>query len=261
MSILDEIIANKRIEVEGLKKQFDIDFFKSEIERIKPAKDFAGAIKTPISLIAEIKKASPSAGVIKKEFDPIDIARVYENSGANAISVLTDKKYFSGSINHLREVSAYVDIPVLRKDFIIDEIQIYESRANGADAILLIAQILSPKELNDFCDLANSLGMAQIVEVHDEEDLFKALKIMPKIIGINNRDLKTFNVDINTTIRLNSIIPSDEKPIIVSESGIKTKSDVENLRNSEVNAVLIGEELMRSENISKKIMELFGDKS
>lgn len=261
MSMLDEIIANKRIEVEELKKRFNINYFENEIKQVKPAKDFALAINTPISLIAEIKKASPSAGEIKKEFDPLEIARAYENSGANAISVLTEKKYFSGSVKHLKVVSANVDIPVLRKDFIIDEIQIYESRANGADAVLLIAGILSQNELMNFSELANSLGMAQIVEAHDEDDLFKALNIKPKIIGINNRDLKTFKIDINTTIRLIHIIPSDARPIIVSESGIKSKADIDNLKKSGVNAVLIGEELMRAENISKKIMELFGGKN
>lgn len=259
MSILDEIVENKKDEISKLKKLFSKKYFEGIIKDAKGPKDFAKAIKNPVSLIAEIKKASPSAGIIRRQFYPIKIAEIYEKVGASAVSVLTDEKYFLGNIKYLKDISNAVSIPALRKDFIIDEIQIYESRANGADAILLIAGILSRDELRQFSEIADGLGMTQILEVHDEKELLKALEISPKIIGINNRDLNTFKTDINTTRKLIKLIPKDKRPIIVSESGIKTKKDIDSLKKSGANAVLIGEELMKAENPEKKIRELFND--
>lgn len=264
--ILDDIIASKTVEIEKKDRESDISDFFELIDDACPARDFRGAILKPISLIAEVKKASPSAGVIREDFDPLDTAIKYEAAGASAVSVLTDEKFFGGSIEDLDVVSKNIGIPVLRKDFIIDEYQIFEARAHGADAVLLIAAVLSDDQLDSFYNIASDLGMACLIEVHTEEELGKVLsvfgvsgrrKIFDKlIIGINNRDLNTFKVDINTTIKLIKLIPKNKGIVVVSESGIKDADDIRRLKGSGINAVLIGEALMRSEDVELMVKEL-----
>ena len=253
---LDEIIAQKQLEIIDLKNRESIESFKKQITLIQPALDFKKAISESVSLIAEVKKASPSAGVIKDDFDAVSIAVEYERAGAAAISVLTDEKFFQGSNLYLKSVKNAVGIPVLRKDFVIDEIQIYEARAIGADAILLIAAVLEKKQIEQYLYLAQELGMAAILEIHNKEELKTALNTGARIIGINNRDLKTFKVSVDTTVEIMKMIPLDRNIVLVSESGLKTRDDVEIVRRAGVNAVLIGEELMRSSNINEKIKSL-----
>ena len=254
--ILDDIIFDKRQEVTALKIKLRHIDFKKLIKKTLPARDFLSAISKPVSLIAEVKKASPSAGVINEDFDPVKTAKEYEKAGAHAISVLTDKKYFKGSIEDLKKVVKAVNIPVLRKDFIIDEDQIYEARMNGADAILLIAAVLNDAQLSEFIKITRNLGMRAVVEVHDEEEMERALKTPAKIIGINNRDLKTFKVDLQTTVRIAAMVPKNRKITLVSESGIKTAADVRLVKEAGASAVLVGEELMRQKDIPGKIREL-----
>lgn len=254
--ILDDIVATKKTEVEALKKRTSVDELKAVIAYLPMARDFRGAIKNPVSLIAEIKKASPSEGVICEEFKHLSLAKEYANSGASAISVLTDEKYFQGALKYLSDVSSFAGIPVLRKDFLIDELQIYESRANGADAVLLIAAILDDGKLASMIKLSDGLGMRPLVEVRDIAELKRAVAAGAAVIGINNRDLKTFKVDIETTFNLLKEIPEDIT--IVSESGFKTRDQIDRLKAAGVNAVLIGTELMRAKHPGQKIRELVG---
>jgi indole-3-glycerol phosphate synthase len=269
--MLDEIIEHKRQEIEQLKADpyFEIieRGFKQRAAAGYPARDFAAAIShsmpgsngQEIRIIAEVKKASPSKGVIREDFKPLAIAREYEAAGAAAVSVLTDEKYFQGSLEHLKLIKKDLILPVLRKDFIVDSYQIYESRDAGADAVLLIAAALPALGANGLQGLLNltaSLGMAALVEVHDEAELETALKSGARIIGINNRDLKTLQVDINTTIRLAPLVPDDR--IIVSESGIKSHDDIVRLKEAGVAAFLIGEALMMEKDPGKKLKELRG---
>jgi len=250
--ILDDIIFNKRQEVTALKVRQKLP------KKYSAVRDFKKIFKKgKIALIAECKKASPSAGVIQEEYYPDQIAKQYEKGGAAAVSVLTDKKYFHGDNEHLKAVKAAVKLPILRKDFIIDEAQIYESRSIGADAILLIARVLSGEQLAEFIKLTEKLGMQALVEVHDDEDVEKALSAKAKIIGINNRDLATFKTDINATLDLMKKSPQLKKQIIVSESGIKTNDDIVKLQQAGVSGVLIGETLMKAHDIKTKIKELF----
>jgi indole-3-glycerol phosphate synthase len=226
-----------------------------------------------IALIAEVKKASPSAGLICKDFDPVRIAKEYEAAGASCLSVLTDEKFFQGSLDYLRQIRAAVKLPLLRKDFIIDERQILEAIEWGADAILLIVAILTDEQLAKFHSLATGAGIAALVEVHDEADLERALKISPALIGVNNRDLKTFKVDLATTERLaakmedgrwkmaktatpSSILNSPSSPLLVAESGIHTRADVERLKKCGANAILVGESLLKQGDIGAKVREL-----
>jgi len=215
-----------------------------------------------IALIAEIKKASPSAGVICKDFDPVCIAREYEAAGASCLSVLTDENYFQGSLDHLRQIRAAVKLPLLRKDFIIDERQILEAIEWGADAILLIVAILTDEQLKKFHSLAVEAGLAALVEVHDETELERAMKMGATLIGVNNRDLKTFKVDLATTEKLAAKLFSSpvsrHSSLLVAESGIHTRADVERLKKCGANAILVGESLMRGGDIQKKIPELIG---
>ncbi|MBI2556701.1 MAG: indole-3-glycerol phosphate synthase TrpC, partial [Planctomycetes bacterium] len=222
------------------------------------AMPFGAALKsgTNIRIIAEIKKASPSLGIIREDFNPVEIARIYETNGAAAISVLTDEKFFQGSLSYLTGVKKSVNLPVLRKDFIVDPYQIYEARSAGADAILLIAALLSWEEMQRYLDLASELGMECLVEVHSETELKMVLKTNARIIGINNRDLATFKTDLETTLRLKPMIPAEK--IVVSESGIKSRVDVEKLMEEGVDAILVGETLMKSDDISAKLRELLG---
>ena len=254
--ILDDIIFDKRQEVTALKIKLRHIDFKKLIKKTSPARDFLSAISKPVSLIAEVKKASPTAGVIKEDFDPVKTAKEYEKAGANAISVLTDQKYFKGSIEDLKKVVKAVNIPVLRKDFITDEDQIYEARMNGADAILLIASVLNDVQLSEFIKITRNLGMRAVVEVHNEEEMERALKTPARIIGVNNRDLGSFKVDLQTTVRLSKLVPKNRKVILISESGIKTAADVVTVKDAGASAILVGEELMRQNDISAKINEL-----
>jgi indole-3-glycerol phosphate synthase len=254
-TILDKIIATKKREVERQKQAVQLSSLLECIARRKVPLAFAPALKgEDIKLIAEVKKASPSRGVLRPYFDPMALAKTYAENGAAAISVLTDAEYFQGSNEHLAAIRQTVSLPLLRKDFIYDEYQIYESAAYGADALLLITAILEPKQLEKMMTLSRSLGLECLVEVHDEDELAIALNRGAEIIGINNRDLKTFKVDLNTTRNLLPFIPEDKT--VVSESGISRREDVKKLEGWGVNAVLIGEALVTAKNVPKKIKEL-----
>jgi indole-3-glycerol phosphate synthase len=254
--ILDEIITYKKEELERQKGERSLSDLKSRLPDLAPIRNFKEAISRPnrINIIAEIKKASPSAGVIRKEFDPVEIAGTYASSGASAISVLTDEKFFQGSVNFLSQIKAEVDLPLLRKDFVIDEYQIYQSRLKGADAILLIVSVLDREKLKEFIGLAHFLGLDCIVEIHNIDELNQALETDAKIIGINNRDLRTFEVNLDTTLKLAKHIPQDR--IIISESGIRSREDIVRLKEKGVSAFLIGEALIKEDNISQKLKKL-----
>jgi indole-3-glycerol phosphate synthase len=259
VSILKDIAEKKR---EGLiisKSRVSLGDLKARIEVMEKPRDFRAAItrgERSIRLIAEIKKASPSKGVIRADFDPVSIARIYEDKAVDAISVLTEEDFFCGDLRYLQNIRKEVTRPILRKDFIFDEYQIYESRANGADAVLLIASLLDGGQAREYLDLCNHLGLSALFEVHSPEEVEKALRINAAIIGINNRDLKTLRVDLNTTFLLKRIIPSDR--VLVSESGIKTRDDVMRLDSEGVDAMLVGTTFMESQGIGKKIDELRG---
>jgi indole-3-glycerol phosphate synthase len=266
-NILETIVEEKKREVAMLPPRLIAtgDLRDALLERDE-RRDFVTALQHPchgdIALIAEVKKASPSAGVICKDFDPVRIAREYEMAGASCLSVLTDGKFFQGSLDHLRQIRAAVKLPLLRKDFIINERQILESIEWGADAILLIVAILSDEQLAKFHSLATEAGLAALVEVHDEAELERALKINPQLIGINNRDLKTFKVDLATTEKLAAkLFPSPvtrHSSLLVAESGIHTRADVERLKKCGAGAILVGESLLRGGDIKSKIRELIG---
>jgi indole-3-glycerol phosphate synthase len=240
--LLTEIIAEKKNEVASLKKAMPA----CSENNLPARRDFKAAISAPkrINLIAEIKFASPSAGFIRPAGDPIPIGRVYEDSGAAAISLLTDKRFFQGDLNHLPRLKKSVSLPILRKDFILDELQVREASEFGADAILLIARVLSHAQLAELAVACRELGMASLTEVHDRNDLVKAIDSGAEIIGINNRDLDTFSVDINTTFKLAPLVPDDR--ILVSESGIQNEGDIRSLRDTRIQAVLVGSALMGS---------------
>lgn len=255
--ILDEIVAYTKKELEKKKEAVPSEELIKAAQEQPGLLDFALALSGDgISLIAEVKKASPSKGVIRADFRPVEIAGVYADNGAAAISVLTEPEYFQGNLDYLRDIKNALGsrIPLLRKDFIFDPYQIYQARAYGADALLLIVAVLSLKQLSESLALSHELGMKCIVEVHNRFELETALDSEAEIIGINNRDLTTFDVDINTTGRLRPLIPEDR--IVVSESGIKTRQDMEMLKNWEVDAVLIGEAFMASEDIASAMREL-----
>ncbi len=258
MTILDEIYKHKLSEVAEDKKRVSIETLKEQCKKKQKAGSFGAALKsnTNIRIIAEIKKASPSLGIIREDFNPVEIARIYEASGAAAISVLTDEKFFQGRLSYLTDVKKSVNLPILRKDFIIDSYQVYEARSAGADAILLIAALLSKEEIQRYMEVARELDMDCLVEVHSETELKKVLQTNADIIGINNRDLATFKIDLETTLRLRPLIPAGK--IVVSESGIKSRADVEKLMKEGVDAILVGETLMKSDDISAKLRELLG---
>jgi indole-3-glycerol phosphate synthase len=254
--ILDRIVADKIEELKDVKARLPQSEIKAMVAEGRPVSDFAAALINPdaVSIIAEVKKASPSKGLIRQDFDPVTIARTYEENGARAVSVLTEKKYFKGDIGYLKWISGSIGIPVLRKDFIFDEYQVYEARANGADAFLLIASILEKDQMEDLYLLGKELGMEAVAEAHDEDDLEKILDLTFKIIGINNRDLKSFEVNIKNTEYLIEEIPMDR--IVVSESGISTRDDLKFLKSVGADAALIGEALMRETDFGKKLREL-----
>jgi len=254
---LDDILASTREAVRSAKLRRTTADLKSRIRDREPVRDFYGAISsgTGLKLIAEIKQASPSQGLLRDRFDPAGIARIYEEEGAAAISVLTEERFFKGSLEYLGLVRKAVKSPLLRKDFVIDPYQIQEARAFDTDAVLLIAAILDDSRLLDFQSMARDLGMESLVEVHTEAERDRALKAGARLIGINNRDLATFKTDLETTFNLIRGIPDDR--VVVSESGISRRKDVERLMESEADAVLIGETFMKSPDIRAKIRELF----
>ena len=253
--MLDKIVAQKREEVEQRRKAVTIACLQERIARQKPSPDFALVLKSDhIRLIAEVKQTSPSRGMLRPNFNPIELAQIYSDCGAAAISVLTETNYFMGSIEHLAAINKVVQLPLLRKDFIFDPYQVYESRAYGADALLLIAAILSQRQLKELVSLSHSLGLRCLVEVHNEGEVERAVLSEAEIIGINNRDLNTFAVDINTTCRLRPLIPKEK--IVVSESGIRSRSDMEKLRKWRVDAVLVGEALVTAGDVTAKMREL-----
>jgi indole-3-glycerol phosphate synthase len=256
--ILNQIVQNRRRELETRKRSLPLERIrKLALERLAPL-DLALPLSDGyVRIIAEVKKASPSRGIICRDFNPVKIATVYAENGAAAISVLTESRYFKGSLEHLNHIkSALGDMhpPLLRKDFIFDPYQVYESRAYGADAILLIVAILKPGELQALLELSHHLHMRCLVETHDADEINIALKSGARIIGINNRNLQTFTADINTTARLRPLIPKDR--IVVSESGIKTRDDMKKLRSWDVSAALVGETLLSSPDIALKMKEL-----
>lgn len=253
--MLNKIMAQKREEVEQRKKSLPLSCLKELIAQGEATLDLALALEdTHTRLIAEVKRASPSRGVLCPDFKPVELAKKYAHGGAAAISVLTETNYFEGSLNHLAAIRQEIDLPLLRKDFIFDPYQIYESRAYGADALLLIVAALSQEQLGEFLSLSHSLGLNCLVEVHNEGEVERALHSQARIIGINNRDLTTFTTDINTTRRLLPLIPQGK--IVVSESGIRSRSDVEKLKGWGVNAVLVGEALVTAGDVVTKVREL-----
>lgn len=253
--MLDKIVAQKREEVERRKRAAPMTYLLERIARQKPVLDLALALKDGrMRLIAEVKQASPSRGVLSRNFDPIELSRTYAEGGAAAISVLTEANYFMGSNEHLAAIKESVGLPLLRKDFIFDSYQMYESRAYGADALLLIAAVLSEKQLNDLVSLSHSLGLRCLVEAHNEGEVERAVLSEAEIIGINNRDLNTFAVDINTTRRLRPLVPKGK--IVVSESGIKSRSDMQKLAEWGVDAVLIGEALVTAGDVRARMKDL-----
>ncbi|MDP1852801.1 MAG: indole-3-glycerol phosphate synthase TrpC [Candidatus Omnitrophota bacterium] len=258
MNILNKIILEKKKAIKLAKQKLPLESLLSRIKKAPKARSFRRALnkkERPV-LIAEIKRASPSQGLIRRDFNPVKIAKIYEKSGAVALSVLTEEDFFHGKLDYIGRIKKEVNLPILRKDFIVDEYQIYESRVWGADAILLISTILPIEKLKKFINLSNKLKLDCLVECDCVASLKKALGARAEIIGINNRDLHNFKVDINRTKRLVKFIPKNK--IIVSESGIRTKNDVEFLKNLGVNAVLIGETFMKSKDIGAKVKELFG---
>lgn len=255
--ILNEIVARTRQLVEHRKMQLPLNEVKNKAMSSQPPRDFAKSLQNKgINLIAEIKRASPSKGILSPYLNAPALGKTYEQNGAAAISVLTEPEYFKGSLADLEMVHEAVSVPVLRKDFIFDQYQVFEARAYGADAVLLIAAILNQKELGLLLKITHSLGMAALVEIHSRDELMKVWDVNPRIIGINNRNLADFSVDLETTANLRLLVPSDT--IVVSESGIHNRKDVLKLQMAGVNAILVGEALVTSSDPGEKIRELMG---
>lgn len=259
--ILAKIIQTKHREVAEAKAKLPLQEIKALAESSPKPKDFTGAIEQKLkankpAVIAEIKKASPSKGILRENFNPAAIAQSYEQHGAACLSVLTDKDYFQGSAEYLKAVRAAVNLPILRKDFMVDEYQVYEAKAMGADAILLIVAALDLPSMQKLEDLAQSLGLAVLVESHDAKELELALKLKTKLIGINNRNLKTFETSLNTTLTIKNAIPQDR--IVITESGILAPQDVALMQQNQVNAFLVGEAFMRANDPGEALAQLFG---
>ena len=265
-NVLDKIIADKKQEVETRRTQRSLEQLKQQVRDLPRCRNFYTAVTKPnargLNVIAEVKKTSPSAGLIREDFDPVAIAQIYERCGADAISVLTDEKYFQGRLEYIKQIKDAVDLPVLRKDFIIDVWQVYESRAAGADAILLIAEALKAGHLMDLMIAAGELNLTVLLEVHEADTLLAVRSLIgfPKkgysVLGINNRNLTTMQVDLNTTSRLAELL--ENKRELVAESGIRTRAHVEKLKDIGVRAVLIGQTLCENPSIEEKFTELFG---
>jgi len=247
MNILDEIVAKTKSKLEEKKQGLSLEELSSKIdfENLKETNFKKNLQNKAEAIIAEIKKASPSAGIISENFDPVLKSKEYESFGASALSILTEEDYFLGNIQHLMDVKAITSLPILRKDFIVDEYQIYESKLIGADCILLIASILNDEELKNFSEIAERLKLDYIIEVHDEEELQRVKHFSNAIIGVNNRNLKTFDVDINNSVELKKIFEGEN--IFIAESGIKSKKDIEYLQQHNINVFLIGESLMKGD--------------
>ena len=258
--ILDKIVAVKREEVAAAMKQKSLAVVRADAESRVLTRDFEGAMRAKIdagqaAVIAEIKKASPSKGVLRADFIPADIAQSYAEFGAACLSVLTDKQFFQGSVDYLKQARASCDLPVLRKDFLIDAYQVYEARAMGADAILLIAASLDDAQMAEMEAVARSLDMAVLVEVHDRAELERALRLKTKLVGINNRNLKTFEVSLQTTLDMLPDVPADR--LLITESGIQTSADVERMRAAQVHAFLVGEAFLRAAEPGEALAKLF----
>ena len=259
--ILDKIVAVKHQEVAAAQKRKPLEIVRADAESRVLTRDFVGALRAKIAaglpaVIAEVKKASPSKGVLRAEFIPADIAQSYAEHGAACLSVLTDVQFFQGNVDYLKQARASCQLPVLRKDFMVDAYQIYESRAMGADAVLLIASCLDDAQMADFEAIARSLDMAVLVEVHDQAELERALRLKTPLMGINNRNLKTFEVSLDTTLALRAMVPADR--ILVTESGIQTRDDVLRLGAAGVSAFLVGEAFMRAPEPGEALSALFG---
>lgn len=252
-------MEQKRKEIHDNKTRVSLKALQEVCETCAKGRPFAAKLRKPgeVALLAEIKKASPSKGLIRPDFDPAVIAKTYSSAGASAISVLTDREFFQGSPEYLQVARSVSNLPLLRKEFIVDPYQIFEAKVLGADAILLIMAILSDAEVSDYIKIASSLGIECLIEVHTDTELKRALFLGAKIIGINNRDLRSFKTDLTTTFRLREMI-LDSMITVVSESGINTSEDVQRLRDYQVNAMLVGEALMRESDIARKIDELLG---
>lgn len=257
--ILDRIIEKKKTEIENSKRLKPLEVLEREIDGLGGPMDFFQSLKPDgmIKIVAEIKRASPSKGILRENFDPVEIARGYEIGGASAISVLTDMTFFNGSLNHLSDVRDAVSIPLLRKDFILDPYQVYEARLYGADAVLLIVSALEPQILKHLIELTHSLRMEAVVEVHDEVELKTAISAGGRIIGINNRDLKTFEVSLEVSARLAKLIPTDR--IAISESGIGSSVDIKRLRDYGLTVFLIGETFVKAADPGRELRNMLID--
>ena len=260
-SILEKIVRHKLVEIDKAKSDLPILELKASAKDAPPPLDFLGALTkneqaNHVSLIAEVKKASPSKGVIRDDFDPLEIARAYANSGASCISVLTDEHFFQGSLDYLKQIRRVVSKPLLRKDFVLDEYQVWEARAAGADAVLLISECLQPDQMNRLHEQVTELGMTALVELYDSRNIEAVLACNPTLVGVNNRDLNTFEIDLNHSIRIKKQLP--HSIAMVSESGIFTHQDVLLMQQNGVDAVLVGESLMRSEDIGSAVRSLMG---
>ena len=257
-TILDKIVATKRDEIARAKAVVPEEALRAALATAPAPRDFLGALQKapPIRLIAEVKKASPSKGLIRADFDPVAIAQTYERHGASCLSVLTDEQYFQGHLDYLRRVRAAVGLPVLRKDFIIDPYHVVEARAAGADAVLLIAECLDDALLKGLHDQIVALGMTPLVELYEPANLPRVLAIGARLIGVNNRDLRSFEVDLEHTLRLRREIPADR--VVVGESGIATRADAQRLEQAGVQAMLVGESLMRQPDLGAAVDALLG---
>lgn len=257
-TILDKIVATKRREIERAKAACSMDELRAKAASAPPARDFFAALAAPgpIKLIAEVKKASPSAGIIRSDFDPVAIAQIYAAHGATCLSVLTDEQFFQGSLDYLRAIRATVDLPLLRKDFILDTHQLLEARAAGADAVLLIAECLDDCNLRKLFNETCELGLTPLVELYEPANLPRVLAAGATLIGVNNRNLHTFEVDLEHTLRIKREI--SDNCLLVGESGIKTRADVERLESAGVDAILVGESLMREPDIGAAVDRLLG---
>jgi indole-3-glycerol phosphate synthase len=259
--ILDRIVAVKREEIAAARAVRDLASIRRDAESLGGLRDFVGDLRAKIAtggagVIAEIKKASPSKGVLREHFEPAEIAASYEGHGAAALSVLTDARFFQGARDFLEQARAACALPVLRKDFIVDTYQVFEARAMGADCILLIAACLGDAQMADLETQAHALGMAVLVEVHDGAELTRALRLATPLVGINNRNLRNFEVTLNTTLTLQDQVPADR--LLVTESGILARADVQRMRRANVNAFLVGEALMRAADPGAALQALFG---
>ena len=252
---LQKILETKREEIQERKVLLPLSELKRRLAESPPPLDFDGAIRSrDRALVAEVKRSSPSRGRIREDFDPVAIARIYAEGGAAAVSVLTESRFFEGRDSFLRDIRQNIGLPLLRKDFIIDPYQIYETRFLGGDALLLITRALDDGRLKEFIRLSSELGLASLVEIHDEADLEKALSSGAGIIGINNRDLSTFATDLEVSLRLAPLVP--QGMTVISESGIRSRSDIQRLESAGIHAFLVGETLMREKDIGRKMKEL-----